>query len=283
MRRGRSRDPAQDLWFPYWFSLDAIPASVTSTCPPDRREGAQFAESRRLDPGSQPARDPGRRRQLLDPHRRDSSAPGSVLLCAYTDDGAATTLAAASLTLNIQAKPSTKGTGSGAAGIPAEARRGIRSCVALLGPKDAHSCVRSAVRRANAACRRLHSPNGRAACLSAVGQDRAEVPMSRGWPTGLSAPEARRAIGLERSSARARPSGRTRSQQLRDVCVRRAESATTRPLAGTEVGGKFGVLRIFRTRRLHLHGALRPVWSEGVLCRRRSLTRPLSYALLFYV
>ncbi len=97
------------------------------------------------------------------------SAPGSVLLCAYTDDGAATTLAAASLTLNIQAKPSTNGTGSGAAGIPAEVRRGIRSCVALLGPKDARSCVRSAVRRANGACRRLRSPNGRAACLSAVG------------------------------------------------------------------------------------------------------------------
>jgi hypothetical protein len=37
--------PPQDLGFPYWFSLDAIPATVTSTCPPDRFEGAQFAVS----------------------------------------------------------------------------------------------------------------------------------------------------------------------------------------------------------------------------------------------
>jgi hypothetical protein len=37
-------DP-DELQFPYWFSLDAIPTSVTSTCPADRWVGAQLAES----------------------------------------------------------------------------------------------------------------------------------------------------------------------------------------------------------------------------------------------
>jgi hypothetical protein len=98
------------------------------------------------------------------------TAAGSVLLCGYTDDGEATTLAAASLTLNIQAKPPTAGTGPGAAAVPTEVRRGIRSCLALLGPRDGRGCIRSAVRRANGACRRLPSPSGRAVCLREVGK-----------------------------------------------------------------------------------------------------------------
>src|SRR3954452_22232957 len=35
--------PPADVGFPYWFSLDAIPATVTTTCPADRWEGTQFA------------------------------------------------------------------------------------------------------------------------------------------------------------------------------------------------------------------------------------------------
>ena len=35
--------PPEDVGFPYWFSLDAIPAAVTTTCPADQGEGAQFA------------------------------------------------------------------------------------------------------------------------------------------------------------------------------------------------------------------------------------------------
>ena len=34
-----------ELQSQYWFSLDAIPASVTTTCPPDRWEGVQFAQA----------------------------------------------------------------------------------------------------------------------------------------------------------------------------------------------------------------------------------------------
>lgn len=163
--------PPRDLGFPYWVSLDAIPATVTSKCPPDRFEGAQFAVSAGGSIVVLSQREiPDAAGNFSIPIAVTPSAPGSVLLCGYTDDGAATTLGAASLTLNIQLKPPTTGTGSGAAGIPAQARTGIRSCLALLGPKDGHGCIRSAVRRANAACRRLHSPSGRVACFRAVGK-----------------------------------------------------------------------------------------------------------------
>lgn len=160
--------PPQDLPFSYWFSLDAIPTKVTSTCPPDSLEGEQFAE------GSGGAILSLSQREDADANGNFSipiavtpSAPGSILLCAYTDDGATATLAAASLTLNIQPRQSTS-TSSPAAGIIAQARGGIRSCLALLGPEDGRACIRSAVSRANGQCRRLHSPSGRTACLRGV-------------------------------------------------------------------------------------------------------------------
>jgi hypothetical protein len=161
--------PPQDFGFPYWFSLDAIPVTVSSTCPPDRFEGAQFAVS---GGGSivvlSQIETPDPAGNFSIPVAVTPTAAGSVLLCAYTDDGAAATLAADSLTLNIQPQPSGTGTGSGTAGIPAQANRGIRSCVAVRGPKDRRGCVRSVVRRATSACSRLHSTSGRAACVRAV-------------------------------------------------------------------------------------------------------------------
>jgi hypothetical protein len=183
--------PTGDIGFPYWFSLDAIPTTVTPTCPPDRWEGAQFAESTGSIVVLSQSEIPDPAGNFSIPVAVTPVAAGSVLMCGYTDDGAATTLAAASLTLNIQPKPSdpvagsgatgagsgvtgagsgATGAGSGATGIAADARRGIRSCLALLGPKKGHGCVRSAVKRANGACRRLPSPSERAACLRAVGK-----------------------------------------------------------------------------------------------------------------
>jgi hypothetical protein len=162
--------PSQDVWFPYWFSLDAIPTNVASTCPPDRWEGAQFTSAGGSIVVLSQSEVPDAGGNFSIPIAVTPSAPGSVLLCAYTDDGAAATLAAASLTLTIQSQPSTTtGAGSGAAGVVTEARHGIRSCLALLGPKDGRSCIRSAVRRANGACRRLQPASARAACLRGVG------------------------------------------------------------------------------------------------------------------
>ena len=157
-----------DLALSYWFSLDAIPTTVTSMCPPDRWEGAQFANANGSIVVLSQHENPDAAGNFSIPIAVTPSAPGSVLLCAYTDDGEAMTLAAASLTLNIQPKPSTTGAGPTAAGISVQARKGIRSCVALLGHKQGRGCVRDVVRRANAACRRLHAQSDRAGCLRAV-------------------------------------------------------------------------------------------------------------------
>jgi hypothetical protein len=161
--------PPQDVGFPYWFSLDAIPPTTTSTCPPDRWEGAQIAEG---GGGSivvlSQSEIPDAAGNFSIPIAITPTAPGSVLLCAYTDDGAAATLASASLTLNIRAEPPTKTSGSTAAGISTEARRGARSCQAVLGSEHRRGCVRTVVNRANRACRRLHVRTDRAVCLRQV-------------------------------------------------------------------------------------------------------------------
>jgi hypothetical protein len=86
--------PPGDIDIPYWLSLDAIPSSVTSTCPPDAWEAVQFA----LDNfGALVVR---RQREAADaagnfsiPIAVTPTGAGSVLLCGYTDDGMATTLA----------------------------------------------------------------------------------------------------------------------------------------------------------------------------------------------
>jgi hypothetical protein len=160
--------PPQDLPFTYWFSLDAISTTVTSSCPPDRWESTQFAQSTGGSIVVLAQREvPDAAGNFSVPVAVTPSAPGSVLLCAYTDDGAASTIAAASLILNIKPKQPTQ-VGSRPTSIPTEARAGIRSCLALLGPTQGRSCVQSVVRRANAGCRRLHSRSDRAGCLLAV-------------------------------------------------------------------------------------------------------------------
>lgn len=172
--------PPSDIPFPYWFSLDAIPTTLTSTCPPDSWEGFQFANTYGTVVVRNQIEVPDAAGNFSIPVAVAPSAPGSLVLCGYTDDGADTTLAAASLTLNIQPRRSATSrspqpqspttTGSHAAGIPTQVRRGIRSCLALLAPKDARGCIRSAVRRANGACRRLRSQSRRTGCLRAVGK-----------------------------------------------------------------------------------------------------------------
>jgi hypothetical protein len=158
--------PPQDIQFPYWFSLDAIPASVTTTCPGDRWEGAQFAQASGggivvLTQGEHP----DLAGNFTVPVVVTPTAAGSVLLCGYTDDGEASTLAIASLMLNI--KPSAPSSSRPPA--PADyAAQGIRSCKALLSGADARSCIRKIVRKANARCRRLPSRPARSRCLRAV-------------------------------------------------------------------------------------------------------------------
>ena len=78
------------------------------------------------------------------------TAPGSVLLCGYTDDGMTNTLAIASLVLDIAPRPWV------------QLKRDIRGCRALLGRAGARRCAHRAARRARAACQR------EAACLRKV-------------------------------------------------------------------------------------------------------------------
>ncbi len=122
-----------DITLPYWFSLDAIPTAVTTTCPADRWEGAQFANANGgaiVVLSQSETRDAAGNFTI--PVAVTPTAPGSVLLCGYTDDGAASTLAAASLMLHIAPAPS------------------------------------SALRKAEARCRRLRSRRARSRCLRAA-------------------------------------------------------------------------------------------------------------------
>jgi hypothetical protein len=160
--------PVDDLEFPYWFSLDAIPAAVTTTCPQDRWEAVQFATATggSVVVLSQLER-PDATGHFSIPVAVTPSAPGSLLLCGYTDDGQAITLAGASLPFDIQPASSAPGP-SRPASPPAQAVRDIRGCRALLGPSHSRHCIRSAIKRANARCRRLPSHRRQARCLHAV-------------------------------------------------------------------------------------------------------------------
>jgi hypothetical protein len=158
--------PVDNLEFLYWFSLDAIPTSVTTTCPADAFEGAQFASV----PGGKivvltQREAPDANGNFSIPVAITPSAPGSLLLCAYTDDGLTNTLAVASLLLDIQPASSTP-VRSRRATIPEDARTGVRGCRALLA--NPRSCIRREIRRASSRCRRLPTRGRRAACLRAV-------------------------------------------------------------------------------------------------------------------
>jgi hypothetical protein len=177
--------PPGDIPIPYWFSLSAIPTTVTETCPPDRWEGVQFALGSGGTVVVLAQREvPDAAGNFTVPVAVTPSAAGTVLLCGYTDDGLTNTLAGASLLLDIAPASSTGGDspstggdspstpssqgGSGRPSPPVEAAQGIRSCLALLTLSQAKGCIRGAIKRANTRCRRLRPALPRARCLRAV-------------------------------------------------------------------------------------------------------------------
>jgi hypothetical protein len=162
--------PPGSVQFPYWFSLDAIPTAVTTTCPADRWEGAQFANATggAIIVLTQAER-PDIAGNFTIPVAVTPSAAGTVLLCAYTDDGGAVTLAGASLLLDIKPAASSPNAGGSHPPSPASyAAQGVRSCRALLAGSDARSCIRGILRRANSRCRQQDSRRARTRCLRAV-------------------------------------------------------------------------------------------------------------------
>jgi hypothetical protein len=165
----------------FWFSLSAIPTSVTTTCPDDHHVGAQMAL------GSGGSIIVFTQREVMDaagaftiPVAVTPSAAGSVLLCGYTDDGYTNTMARASLVLDIKPagspaqqqppppaeRPPAERPRWNTASIRADAVAGIKGCRALL--RRPAACERKIVRLANSRCRRLGQPSARTKCLRAV-------------------------------------------------------------------------------------------------------------------
>jgi hypothetical protein len=126
--------PVRDIAFPYRFSLMALRPDVISTCPEDKWEAVQLADSTGgfvlVLVQSEIAN--AQTGAFSIPVGVTATTPGRLLLCGYTDDGAAQTLATTSAMLDIQ---------------PASRR---------------------AVARARARCMKLHSRSKRANCLKAV-------------------------------------------------------------------------------------------------------------------
>ncbi|HEX5619182.1 MAG TPA: hypothetical protein VFX51_12215 [Solirubrobacteraceae bacterium] len=156
--------PVDEIGFPYWFSLDAIPTSLTTTCPQDRWEAAQFANGAGGSVVVLSQREtPDAAGRFTVPVAIKPIAPGTVLLCGYTDDGLTTTLARASLLLDIKPASAARPPSP-----PVELRRAIRGCKALLGRAGATHCVRAAAKRARAGCRHYPSQRRQARCLRKV-------------------------------------------------------------------------------------------------------------------
>jgi hypothetical protein len=154
--------PAESVATPYFFSLDVFPVAVTTTCPADHAAAADLvARAGGNVLAANEPEDPDATGSFATPIDVRPTGAGSVLLCAYIDDGT-TTLATASLSLDIKPAPPT----GRRATIPEEARAGIRGCRALL--SHPASCIRRVVRQADARCRRLPTERRRAACLRAV-------------------------------------------------------------------------------------------------------------------
>jgi hypothetical protein len=155
--------PVDQIQYPYWFSLDAIPTTLTTTCPADRWEATQFANTSGSVIVLSQRETPDSAGRFTVPVAIKPTAPGTVLLCGYTDDGLTTTLAQASLLLDIKPASAARRPSP-----PVELRGAIRSCHALLSGAGSRRCVRAAVKRARAGCRRYPSHRREARCLRKV-------------------------------------------------------------------------------------------------------------------
>ena len=101
-------NPPDDFFFS-WFRLYAIPTSVLSTCPADQANAFQIASSTDAQGGevvtNSQREDVDAAGNFSMPVAHTPRKPGRFQLCGYTDDGARTTLATASLILNVQGSP----------------------------------------------------------------------------------------------------------------------------------------------------------------------------------
>jgi hypothetical protein len=96
--------PPAEFWDLSWIDVYAIPASVVSTCPPDDHSAGQLAERTGgaiLTIAMRPNKDDGG--NFSNQVGATPTAPGTILICAYTANEEGGTRSSASLTLSIQA------------------------------------------------------------------------------------------------------------------------------------------------------------------------------------
>jgi hypothetical protein len=98
-------NPPTDF-FSSWLDISAIPASVLSACPAGYLNAFQVASSTGAQGGEVVARavreDVDAAGNFSIPSVYTPAVPGRFLICGYTNDGAAGTLATASLVLRVQ-------------------------------------------------------------------------------------------------------------------------------------------------------------------------------------
>lgn len=158
--------PVTDIQLSYFFSLDAIPTSLMTTCPADRWAALQVAHDGGgsvvvLSQSEHPADAGG---AFTIPVAVTPNAPGELLFCAYSDDGETRTLASDSLLVTIRGGAPA----DDAKAIRAQVVGAIRSCRALLAPGKRGDCLRLAFRRAARRCRALGTRRARTSCLRSV-------------------------------------------------------------------------------------------------------------------
>jgi hypothetical protein len=120
-RAAGSTPPPDEYWFPVWFEADAIPASVMAACPDGFEDAFQvahvagenlaFAERANVSPTG----------AFTNAVAFTPKAPGTWLICGYSEDGAAGTLAHAQATVNVSAAPAAPATTPPATAPPAGA------------------------------------------------------------------------------------------------------------------------------------------------------------------
>ncbi len=99
--------PVESTRYPYWLSVVSLRSTVVSRCPANPWEAKQIAIATGGSILVMTGREvPDASGNFSVPVGINPYAPGQALICAYTDDGATQTLAAASLLLTVWPKGS---------------------------------------------------------------------------------------------------------------------------------------------------------------------------------
>jgi hypothetical protein len=98
--------PPDDYWFATWLSVDVIPASIATTCPPTADEGMQLGIAGAAEGGGYLV---FTQREPVDANGNWSVSVGYTpghagrkLVCAYSDDGYTNTLAVGGHTIDVR-------------------------------------------------------------------------------------------------------------------------------------------------------------------------------------